>query len=224
MTLRAFHAAHHACCLALLLAISPRAPAQSVRVAATESVVVPTAAGATHELRLAIHMFRASRWDATEVRTAVTAAAQMLVQCGIAVPAALLHELETPRRFHFYATRIARELLRELPSTKPAVFFVEDNLNRPAFDAEAIGRANAASRPELTDTIWIAHGARDLPITLAHELVHVLSDSGAHSDAPDNLMRAETAPDNVLLNQEQCSALRSRGAANGLLTPRVLKP
>ena len=51
-----------------------------------------------------------------------------------------------------------------------------------------------------------------------------LSDNGAHSDAPDNLMRAETAPGNVLLNQEQCSALRSRGAANGLLTPRVLKP
>ena len=224
MSLRAFHAAHHACWLALLLAASPPTPAQSVRVAATESVAAPTVAEATHELRLAIHMFRASRWDATEVRAAVTAAAQLLAQCGIAVPAALLHELEAPRRFHFYATRIARELLRELPSAKPAVFFVEDNLNRPAFDAEAIGRANAGGRSELTDTVWIAHGTPDLAIALAHELAHVLGDSGEHSDAPGNLMRPQTAPGNVNLDQAQCSRLRMRGEANGLLKPRVLKP
>ena len=67
----------------------------------------------------------------------------------------------------------------------------------PAFDAEAIGRGNSGSRPELRDTVWIALGSRDLGIVLAHELAHVLMDSGEHSDEPGNLMRDETAPENT---------------------------
>ena len=209
--------------LAALVAACPCAAAQEVRAIATESIPLVAPRGAQHDLRLSVHVFAASRWSISEIRAAVVESANLLAQCGVA-SAALLHELQAPRRFHFYSTGVSRELLRGLPSTKPAVFFVEDNLNRPAFDAEAIGRANAATRPELSDTIWIAHGARDLAITLAHELVHVLSDSGTHSDAPDNLMRAETAPGNIVLSQAQCSSLRARGEANGLLTPRVLKP
>lgn len=209
--------------LAALVAACPLADAQDVRAIASQTITLSAPTDATHDMRMSVHVFSGSRWATSDIRAALTTSANLLAQCGVA-SAAELHELTAPRRFHFYSTRVSREFLRDLPSTKPALFFVEDNLNRPAFDAEAIGRANAASRPELSDTIWIAHGARDLPITLAHELVHVLSDNGAHSDAPDNLMRAETAPGNVLLNQEQCSALRSRGAANGLLTPRVLKP
>ncbi len=185
--------------------------------------MLSAATGATHDLRLSIHVFSGSRWATSDIRGALTASAKLLAQCGVA-SAAVLHKLEAPRRFHFYSTRVSRELLRDLPTTKPAVFFVEDNLNRPSFDAEAIGRANASGWPELTDTVWIAHGTADLAIALAHELVHVLSDSGAHSDARDNLMRAETAPGNIVLNREQCRGLRSRGEANSLLTPRVLKP
>jgi hypothetical protein len=97
------------------------------------------------------------------------------------------------------------------------VFFVEDTRNDPAFDAEAVGRANSTRRPELVNTVWVAHGARDLPFALAHELVHVLSDSGKHTDEPRNLMRSETAPENTQLNAAQCERMRSRGAANGLL-------
>ena len=209
--------------LAALVAGCPLAAAQHVRAIATESIVPGASTDATHELRISLHVFSESRWVTTDIHAAVKAAASLLAQCGVA-STALLHEVQAPRRFHFYSTRISRELLRDLPTSKPAVFFVEDNLNRPAFDAEAIGRANAATRPELADTIWIAHGARDLGVTLAHELVHVLADSGAHSDAPDNLMRAETAPGNIVLSRAQCSGLRMRGEAKGLLTPRVLKP
>ena len=209
--------------LAALLAACPLAAAQDVRAIASESIPLVAPGRASHDLRLSVHAFGGSRWTTSEIRAAVVEAATLLAQCGIA-STARLHELEAPRRFRFYSTQVSRELLRELPAFKPAVFFVEDNLNRAAFDAEAIGRANAASRPELSDTIWIAHGARDLAITLAHELVHVLGDSGAHSDAPDNLMRAETAPGNIVLSPAQCSSLRARGEANRLLTPRVLKP
>ena len=205
------------------MAVCAVAAAQELRTIATEAIALSTPAGATHDLRISVHVFSGSRWATPEVRTALTASANLLAQCGLASTAEL-HELEAPRRFHFYATRISRELLRGLPSARPAVFFVEDNLNRPSFDAEAIGRANAGGRPELTDTVWIAHGTTDLAIALAHELVHVLSDSGEHSDAPGNLMRPETAPDNVALDEAQCSRLRTRGTANGHLKPRVLKP
>ena len=63
----------------------------------------------------------------------------------------------------------------------------------------------------------MVYGARDLPQVLAHELVHVLSDSGAHSEEPDNLMRADTSPRATGLTDAQCERLRTRGEANGLL-------
>ena len=101
---------------------------------------------------------------------------------------------------------------------RPAIYFVEDTLNRPAFDAEAIGRANSGNRPELADTIWVAAGTRDLHVALAHELFHVLEDSGAHSDEPNNLMRPETTPENTRLTDSQCAQMRATAERNGLLT------
>ena len=54
---------------------------------------------------------------------------------------------------------------------------------------------------------------------LAHELVHVLMDSGDHSDEAGNLMREDTAPGNPRLDEAQCSRLRATATANGLLQP-----
>ena len=89
-----------------------------------------------------------------------------------------------------------------------------------AFDAEAIGRGNSQTRPELRDTVWITRGTRDLGIAMTHEIVHVLMDSGEHSEEPDNLMRDETAPGNSRLTPAQCARLLEAGTANGLLGPR----
>jgi len=72
----------------------------------------------------------------------------------------------------------------------------------------------------IANTVWIAHGARDLPFALAHELAHLLSDSGEHSAEPRNLMRAGTSPENTRLTDAQCRRLRERGEANGLLAPK----
>jgi len=147
----------------------------------------------------------------------VAASARLLAQCGLALSGVQLHTVQAPRRFQVYVTPVSRELLRRLPVRKPAVFFVDDTLNDPPFDAEAIGRANASTRPELADTVWVAHGTRDLPQALARELVHLLSDSGEHSEAAGNLMRADTSPRDVRLTAAQCERVRSQGAANGLL-------
>jgi hypothetical protein len=100
---------------------------------------------------------------------------------------------------------------------KPTVYFVSGTRQRPAFDAEAIGRGNSRTRPELADTIWVTRGTRDLGIAIAHELAHVLMDSGEHSEAPSNLMREDTGPENTDLTDAQCARMRAAALANDLV-------
>jgi len=207
--------------LALLLAAgAPAFAADEIRITETRNLPLgelPVVNDASHELRLTLYTFHGTRWSHEQISAAVRHAAGLLGQCRVALTRAELHVVEAPRRFHFYSTPVSRELLKRMPVAKPALFFVEDTLNRPAYDAEAIGRGNSASRPELADTVWIAYGARDLPQALTHELVHVLADSGDHSEEPENLMRAETSPRNTRLTAAQCKRMRERGEANGLL-------
>lgn len=204
----------------LLCGAMSAAAADAASIIGTRSIALDRAVagtGASHELHLSLYVFRGTQWREGEIGAAVVQSARLLAQCGVAFSRAELHVVQAPSRFRFYSTPVSRALLRELVVEKPAVFFVEGTRNEPAYDAEAIGRGNAASRPELADTVWIAYGARDLPQVLAHELVHVLSDSGEHSEAPDNLMTADTSPNSVRLSAMQCERLRSRGVANGLL-------
>lgn len=173
---------------------------------------------ATHGLRLTLISFRDTAWDHDIILTATRNLAPLLAQCGVRIVAAELRQFAAPPRFRYYQTPVSRELARLAPVPRPAIYFVEDTLNRPAFDAEAIGRANSGNRPELADTIWVAAGTRDLHVALAHELFHVLEDSGAHSDETNNLMRSETAPENTRLTDSQCAQMRAAAERNGLLT------
>jgi hypothetical protein len=131
-----------------------------------------------------------------------------------------LKRIEVDARFRIYHTPVSRELARSLQLQPPAVYFVDDTRQKPAFDAEAIGRGNSRTRPELADTVWITRATRDPGVALAHELAHVLMDNGEHSEEPGNLMRDETAPANTRLTDAQCARLRETGTANGLLAPR----
>lgn len=174
---------------------------------------------ATHGLRLTLIAFLDTAWNPETILAAARNMAPLLAQCGVRIVAAELRQLAAPRRFHYYRTPVSRELARLVPVPRPAIYFVVDTLNRPAFDAEAIGRANSGTRPELADTVWVAAGARDLHLALAHELVHVLTDSGAHSDEPGNLMQPETASGNTRLNDFQCAGMRATAERNGLIAP-----
>lgn len=211
---------------ALLLAVGTAAlAAEQVRVVETRAVPkeqLPVARDASHDLRLSLYTFQGTRWSQRTMVAAALDAVRLLAQCGVALAGAELRLLEAPRRFHFYSTPASRELSRRIAVSKPAIFFVADTHNRPAYDAEAIGLENSTTRPELANTVWLAYGARDLSLALAHELVHVLSDSGNHSAEPGNLMRAETSLENTRLSAAQCHRLRTRGEANGLLTRRAV--
>jgi hypothetical protein len=201
---------------------APAHAQEEIRVVETQVLPGAENPNASHRLRLSLYAFDGGRWLREEIAAAVMASGGLLAQCGVGLSRVELSVVQAPRSFQVYATPVSRELLRRLPVRKPAIFFVDDTLNDPPFDAEAIGRANASTRPELADTVWVALGARDLPQVLAHELVHLLSDSGVHSDAAENLMRAETSPRNTRLTRAQCERMRSHGTANGLLTVAAL--
>lgn len=158
-------------------------------------------------------------WRADTIASALRESAGILGQCGVAISGAELVRVEAPRRLRDFHTPASRELAGALQLPKPTIYFVAGTRQNPAFEAEGIGRANSGARPELADTIWVTHGARDLGIVLAHELAHVLMDSGDHSEEPGNLMREDTAPRNTRLDEAQCARLRRTGSANGLLRP-----
>ncbi len=172
----------------------------------------------SHQLSLALAYFDVG-WSPEEIHAAVRKGARILAQCGVTLAEAELVLIAAPKRFRDFHTPASRELARELGLPKPTIYFVADTRQQPAFEAEAVGRGNSGTRPELRDTVWITRGARDLEIVLAHELAHVLMDSGAHAEEPENLMRVDTTPRNTRLTEAQCTRLRETATANGLLRP-----
>jgi hypothetical protein len=177
-------------------------------------------APATHRLRLELFMFDDTPWKPETVLEAVREVVPILAQCGVRLEGAELVRLGGgDPRLRDLAAPVSRELVRRMRPAKPAVFFVRDTRHVPAFDAEAFGRANSATRPELAGTVWITAPVRDLQVALAHELAHVLMDSGEHSPEPGNLMREETAREATRLAPEQCVRLVTRGTENGWLQP-----
>ncbi len=143
--------------------------------------------------------------------------AQILGQCGVKLAQAELVLVDAPQQYHYFDTPVSRGLARGLQPAKPTIYFVTDTRQQPAFDAEAIGRSNSRTRPELADSVWITRATRDPGIALAHELVHVLMDSGEHVEDKVNLMRETTAPENTRLTAAQCAQLRDTAEKNGLL-------
>ena len=173
----------------------------------------------SRSLRLTLVHFEGGSWPVEEIVAAATQASKILEQCAIVSGGLELKRVDVEPRYRVFHTPSSRELARSLNLGTPAIYFVDGTLQNPAFDAEAIGRGNSRSRPELRDTVWVVRGARDLDVVLAHELAHVLMDSGEHSEQPGNLMRDETAPQNTRLTDAQCVRLRERASANGLLGP-----
>lgn len=214
MKLQAWTALALACCAPVAAAQAP--PLEL----ASRWTVDRTLAGDPNARRLSLALvtLEGSGWTESRMADAAVAAVRLLEPCGIALGrlevlgyaggAAAMRDLWTPA---------SRELARAVAPTRPAVFFVAGTRHRPAFEAEAFGRPNTATRPELVHTVWVTAAARDLPIVIAHELVHVLSGSGEHADLPGNLMREDTAPGATALSAAQCERVRSEGQREGLL-------
>jgi hypothetical protein len=205
--------------LALVFAAGAAAQVATPEVRVIETREIDASrADVPHRLRLALYTPAGGPWEAETIRAAIQEAGAILAQCGIGLGRTTLSVYAGDPRFRDYVTPWSRMLVRSLAPEKPAVFFVAETRSRPAFDAEAIGRGNSRSRPELADTVWVAFGTRDLPVTLAHELAHVLADSGEHSNEIGNLMGEETSPVATRLTAAQCARIVATGEANGLLS------
>jgi hypothetical protein len=207
--------------LFILLLVAFPAAAQgpeAITVLERREIALETIPGSSsHELRLTLAYLEASGWLPEAILTATQESARILGQCGVALKSADLVLVAAPERYRDFRMPDSRQLAATLQLAKPTVYFVAGTRQRPAFDAEAIGRGNSRSRPELRDSVWVTRGTRDLGIAVAHELAHVLMDSGEHTDEPGNLMRDETGPGNTQLSQAQCARVRETGTANGLL-------
>ena len=173
----------------------------------------------THALRPTFVVLEGSGWDVDVVRAATAEAAAILAQCGVAVAEVSVRQVEAPERLKLFRDDWSSELVAELDAAKPAVFFVRDSMQDIPFEAEAIGRSNSRRRPKLADTVWMTASVQDLGISLAHELYHVLADSGQHDPEAGNLMHERTSGDNTRLRASQCLRLIRVGEAFGNLTP-----
>jgi hypothetical protein len=173
---------------------------------------------ATHRLQVDLVTFTDTAWEPARILAAAREAGAILAQCRVRLERAELYRFaDGEPGLRYLWTPVSRELVRRSRVAKPAVFFVRDTRHQPGFDAEAFGIGNTATRPELSGTVWITARIRDLPVALAHELVHVLMDSGEHSVEPGNLMRDETAPRNTRLDADQCARIVAAGERNALL-------
>lgn len=202
------------------LACLPALAQEPISVIERRAVAVASSAqGPALRLRLTLATLEDTGWDDDRIQDAAREAASILAQCGIALESAELVRIRAPERYRDFFSPLSRELARAVPLPRPVVWFVRDTRQRPAFDAEAIGRGNSRTRPELADTVWVTRGTRDLGIAVAHELAHVLMDSGEHSDEAENLLREETTPANARLSGGQCARILEAGTRNGLLVP-----
>jgi hypothetical protein len=214
-----------ACATAATLAAAPSnvLGAEAITVVRRMELDNPSPEGAmpgAHYMRLSLGVMRGTGWDADRVLEAARRAVALLAQCAIRTEKIELVEFDGPPRYRTLYTPVSRVLAAELRLNRPAVYFVAESNQFPPFDAEAIGRSNSLTRPEMADSAWIVHGARDLDIIIAHELAHVLADSGEHTTEPGNLMRDETVPTNTRLSPPQCARIVEKASENGLLETR----
>lgn len=168
-------------------------------------------------LHLTAVLIEGTGWDETTLLDSIGDGLRILAQCGVGADRITLMRIAAPRQFHDLSARHSRVLAAAVAARRPTLFFVRDTRNRPAFDAEAFGTGNTRLRPELEHSVWITRNAPDLPETVAHELFHVLANSGGHAEDSRNLMHDNTAPGRHMLTPQQCANMLAHGQKAGLL-------
>lgn len=160
------------------------------------------------------------QWSVEQVRKTLDEAQSILQQCGLLFSEVQIRLLELPDYLKDLETGASKTVMDAVRLSGPArrltaVFARDSQMNQP-FDAEAFGKGNTRSRSWLTDSVWLTLALRDRGIGLAHELFHVLRNSGSHSEVAGNLMLARTTGTNRALSQSQCKSLQASALQNGL--------
>ena len=178
-----------------------------------------TAPAHSHTLAVDLMILSGAGWEIPQVHHAVGRAAEIIARCGVVVARARVRMVSAHGRFRYLDDVWSRQLVERLAPARPAVFFVEDTLREPAFEAEAFGQGNTRRTPGMRDTIWITRAAKHVGVVLAHELFHVLADLGQHEPDPGNLMHERTDGGNTRIEDWQCERLRKVSTAFRLAAP-----
>lgn len=201
-------------------------PAVTSPVAVTSENVSETGDGVTEfKIALTAVILKDAGWRRQQVKDTIESALPLLAQCRLTAASVELLELEVPRTTRLMTEQSMQDLSSFVESDGVRLFFVEDTLREIEFGAEAIGRVNARRRPQLRDTVWMTNWVPDAAVSLAHELYHVLADSGLHKKDPDNLMAEMTRGEDYdrdhghsyQLTDTQCGQLRNMALGNGLI-------
>ncbi|OED39944.1 hypothetical protein AB833_13275 [Chromatiales bacterium (ex Bugula neritina AB1)] len=175
-----------------------------------------TPAGRRYEFPLTLVILD-PRWQNPDISRAVEELNEIFSQCNITARVEKQIVPSVPAYLQDLSPGNALSLHRHLKLSGTRVFFGRDTLMQPAFDAEAFGAGNTRNRPWMTGSLWLTYGIRDVGVALAHELFHILANSGKHNQLANNLLREQTAPGNTHLTGEQCEQAQRTGIENGLL-------
>lgn len=153
-------------------------------------------------------------WPSDVIRAAIEQASEVLEQCDISIPTLTVQRVSGADHLMDLSLSSAHTLfarVRPRGHNHPAaIVFARDTAMLQAFDGEAFGRGNTRSRPWMRDSVWLTSQISDAGIGLAHELYHVLANSGAHNQIKNNLMQPYTQPGATELTAKQCqSAIHS---------------
>ena len=163
-------------------------------------------------------------WTRQRIQPLVNRLAEVLTVCSIKLLPVQVGFYNSLPHLKTMGIGHAKTLREELSLKRPSVYLLRQTrlLRSPEgelfrFDAEAFGRGNTRYRNWLLDTVWVSADVIDADLAVAHELMHVLMNSGEHTNQPGNLMNAATSPDNIRVNPRQCQLALENGLANGLL-------
>lgn len=162
-------------------------------------------------------------WSIDEVSQVLDEAALILSACALEFSDVKIRYVNAPKYLQDLESGASKTLMDAVrmngPARRATAVFAHDTRMSMPFDAEAFGRGNTRTRAWLTDSVWLTLALQDRGIALAHELFHVLTNSGQHSESDGNLMLARTTGQNRGLTGDQCTAARSRALETRLLVP-----
>ncbi len=157
------------------------------------------------------------RWTHARIEAAVQGAFDLLAQCAIGAGEISIHAIDGDDYLRDLSTGSARSLMEATATTDARVVFARDTKMQVAFTGEAFGLGNTRTRPWLTNSVWLMPDIEDEGIALAHELYHVIANSGEHIEASENLMQSRTDARSLTLTPRQCRQAQLSGVANRLL-------
>jgi hypothetical protein len=157
------------------------------------------------------------RWSQQRIEQAVQQAYRILGQCDIVPGKISVHAITGDDYLQDLATGSAHTLFEAVGKTRPTVVFARDTRMQEAYLGEAFGLGNTRQRPWLATSVWLMRDIEDAGIALAHELYHVIANSGAHVEGIPNLMQPRTRPESLELTAEQCALAQVNGVDNRLL-------